>query len=179
MNAAQEFLAEFRTQRDFKSATALLAKDTQLRTAIFEEIASEQYPFPEYSSWIAYHFFDKHPELMSKELFELMFRTLLSTNNHSVQRNLSNALVYAPFSCSENGELLDKLFQFLHDSEALPALKYHALRMIEKHYLETYPELVRELRTVFEVISTHPKASMQAMSRNFEKRYRKHPYYEY
>lgn len=179
MNAAQEFLTEFRVQRDFKSATVLLAKNAPLRTAIFEEIASDQYPFPEYSSWIAYHFFEKHPELMTKELFEGMVRTLLNTNNHSVQRNLSNTLVYAPFSCSENGELLDKLFLFLHDSEALPALKYHALRMIEKHYLETYPELVRELRTVFEVISTHPKASMQAMSRNFEKRYRKHPYYEY
>lgn len=179
MNTAQEFLTEFKTQRDFKSATKLLKKDEQLRSAIFQEIASDQYPFPEYSSWIAYHFFEKHPELMNQELFELMIQTLLQTTNHSVQRNLSNTLVYAPFPCSENGELLDKLFLFLHDPEALPALKFHALRMIEKHYLEAYPELVRELRTIFEVISTHPKSSMQAMARNFEKKYRKHPYYEY
>ncbi|MNJ84558.1 hypothetical protein D3C87_20150 [compost metagenome] len=179
MNAAQEFLTEFKTHRNFKSATTLLAKDEQLRTAIFEEIASDQYPFPEYSSWIAYHFFERKRKLMTRELFDLMVHTLINTSNHSVQRNLSNTLVYSPFPCSENGELLDKLFLFLHDSEALPALKYHALRMIEKHYLKAYPELVRELRTVFEVISTHPKPSMQAMARNFEKKYRKHPYYEY
>lgn len=177
MNAAQEFLTEFKSQRDFKSASVLLANDPAFRSAVFEEIASTQYPFPEYASWIAYHFFEKHPELMSRELCDLMVHTLIHTTNHSVQRNLANTLVYAPFPCSENGELLDKLFHFLHDPEALPALKYHALRMLEKHYLKAYPELIRELRTVFEVIATHPKTSMQAMARNFEKKYRKHPHY--
>lgn len=177
MNEAQAFLTEFKNQRDFKSATALLAKDSAFRTALFNEIASEQYPFPEYASWIAYHFFEKHPELMTPELYERMVHTLIHTTNHSVQRNVCNTLVYAPYSCSENGALLDKLFYFLHDPQALPALKYHALRMLEKHYLKAYPELVRELKTVFEVIAVHPKASMQAMARNFEKRYRKHPHY--
>lgn len=179
MNTAQEFLTEFKTHRDFQSGTALLAKDEHLRKAIFEEIASEVYPFPEYSSWIAIHFFEKHPELMTREQFDLMVSVLLQTKNHSVQRNLSNALVCAPFDCSENGALLDLMIDFLHQSEALPALKYHALRMIEQHFLPAYPELMRELRTLFEVISNHPKKSMQAMARNFEKKYRKHPYYEY
>lgn len=178
MNQAQEFLTEFKTHRDFKSGTALLAKDKDLRTAIFKEIENEKYPFPEYASWIAVHFFEKHPELMSQEQFNSMVSTLIRTSNHSVQRNLSNALVYAPFNCSENGKLLDLLIDFLHQSEALPALKYHALRMIEKHFLPAYPELMRELRTVFEVLSNHPKSSMQAMARNFTKKYRKHPYYE-
>jgi hypothetical protein len=177
MSLACDFLIEFRQTRDFKQIIPLLVKDETLRTAIFNEITSEIYPFPEYSSWIAIHFFDKHPELMTRSQCDLMIQTLLKTANHSVQRNLANALVNAPFPCSENGELLDKLFQFLHQPEALPALKYHSLRMIEKHYLPHYPELVRELKTVFEIISIHPKPSMQAMARNFEKKYRKHPFY--
>lgn len=177
MNEAQAYLTEFKKQRDFKSATALLATDDVFRSILFAEIASSEYPFPEYASWIAYHFFEKHPELMTRELYELMVHTLITTSNHSVQRNLCNTLVYAPFPCFENGELLDKLFHFLHDPQALPALKYHALRMLEKHYLIPYPELIRELKTVFEVIATHPKASMKAMARDFEKKYRKHPHY--
>lgn len=178
MNQAQEFLTEFKTQRDFKSACELLAKDEEFRTVLFKEIENEEYPFPEYASWIALHFFEKHPGLMTKNQFDSMTSVLMHTKNHSVQRNLSNALVNAPFDCSENGELLDLLIGFLHQSEALPALKYHSLRMIEQHFLPAYPELMRELRTLFEVLSNHPKKSMQAMSRNFQKKYRKHPYYE-
>lgn len=179
MNAAQEFLIDFKSTRNFVEAVPFLVKEKDLRTAIFEEIESDDYPFPEYASWIAVHFFEKHPDLMTRIQFDSMVVVLIRTRNHSVQRNLANALVNAPFDCSENGELLDVVIDFLHQSEALPALKYHALRMIEKQYLPAYPELIRELRTLFEVIANHPKKSMQAMARNFEKKYRKHPYYEY
>lgn len=178
MDSAQAFLIDFKSSRNFAEAAKLLEKETELRNAIFKEIESEEYPFPEYASWIAVHFFEKHPELMTRNQFDSMVSVLIKTKNHSVRRNLSNALVNAPFDCSENGELLDLMIDFLYQPEALPALKFHALRMIEKHFLPAYPELMRELKTLFEVISNHPKKSMQAMSRNFEKKYRKHPYYE-
>lgn len=179
MTLAQTFLNDFKSTRNFTEVIPFLVKDEELRTAVFEAVESEEYPFPEYASWIAVHFFEKHPNLMTRKQFDSMVSVLIRTKNHSVQRNLSNALVNAPFDCSENGELLDVLIDFLHQSEALPALKFHALRMIEQHFLPTYPELMRELRTLFEVISNHPKKSMQAMARNFEKKYHKHPYYEY
>lgn len=179
MNSAQAFLIDFKSSRNFAETVPLLAKDKELRNRIFKEIENEEYPFPEYASWIAVHFFEKHPDLMDRQQFDSMVSVLMNTSNHSVQRNLTNALVSAPFDCSENGELLDLLIGFLHQSEALPALKFHALRMIEHHFLPAYPELVRELRTLFEVISVHPKPSMQAMARNFEKKYCKHPYYEH
>lgn len=177
MNPAKTFLNDFKTTRNFAQVIPFLVKEEALRSAVFKEIECEEYPFPEYASWIAIHFFEKHPDLMTREQFDSMVAVLLKTKNHSVQRNLSNALVNAPFDCSENGELLDLLIDFLHQSEALPALKFHALRMIEHHFLPAYPELIRELKTLFEVISNHPKKSMQAMARNFEKKYRKHPYY--
>lgn len=179
MNSAQAFIIDFKSSRNFAEAVPLLVKESELRNAIFKEIKSEEYPFPEYASWIAIHFFEKHPDLMTRQQFESMVSVLMCTSNHSVQRNLTNALVYAPFDCSENGGLLDLLIDFLHQAEALSALKHHALRMIERHFLPTYPELLGELRTVFEVISVHPKPSMQAMARNFEKKYRKHPFYEH
>lgn len=179
MNSAQAFLIDFKSSRNFAEAVPLLAKEKKLRNNVFKEIENDAYPFPEYASWIAVHFFEKHPDLMDRQQFDSMVSVLMNTSNHSVQRNLTNALVNAPFDCSENGELLDLLIGFLHQSEALPALKHHALRMIEQHFLPAYPELIRELRTLFEVISVHPKPSMQAMARNFEKKYRKHPYYEH
>lgn len=178
MNLAKTFLSDFKSSRNFLEVVPFLVKDEALRFAIFEEIECEAYPFPEYASWIAVHFFEKHPNLMTQEQFNVMVSVLTKTKNHSLQRNLSNALVNAPFDCSENGELLDVLIDFLHQSEALPALKHHALRMIETHFLPVYPELMQELKMVFEVISNHPKKSMQAMSRNFEKKYHKHPYYD-
>lgn len=179
MSAAQTFLTEFKSTRNFNEANSLLVANEALRTAVFEQIATTEYPFPEYASWIAVHFFEKYPELMTRSQFDLLVSVLLQTSNHSVQRNVTNALVSAPFDCSENGELLDLLITFLYQSETLPALKFHALRMIEQHFLPAYPELMRELCTLFAVIANHPKKSMQAMARNFEKKYRKHPFYEH
>lgn len=173
----KQFLLEFKSARDFTSAIPILVGDEEFRDALFREVANTEYPFPEYSSWIAIHFFEKYPQLMSHKQYELLLNVLLKTENHTVQRNLTNVLVNHPFDCSENAELLDKCFQFLLDSEALPALKHHAFRLIEKHYLPAFPELVRELKPIFELMSTHPKKSMQSMARNFAKKYMKHPYY--
>jgi hypothetical protein len=177
VDSAKIVLSEFKSSRNFKEVIPLLVKEEALRFAIFEEIECEEYPYPEYASWIAVHFFEKHPKLMTRNQFDSMVSVLMRTKNHSLQRNLSNALVYSPFDCSDNGELLDLMIDFLHQSEALPALKYHALRMIEQHFLPTYPELMWELKTIFEVLSNHPKKSIQAMARNFEKKHRKHPAY--
>lgn len=178
MDQAKTVLSDFKSSRNFQEMVPLLVKDEAMRNAIFKEIECEEYPYPEYASWIAVHFFEKHPNLMTRSQFDSMVSVLMKTKNHSLQRNLSNALVYSPFDCSENGELLDLMIDFLHQSEALPALKYQALRMIEQHFLPAYPELMRELKTLLELLSNHPKKSMQAMARNFEKKYRKHPYYE-
>lgn len=173
----KQFLLEFKSTRDFKAVIPMLVGNSDFRDALFREVAGTEYPFPEYSSWIAIHFFEKHPDLMSHEQCELMLNVLLKTENHTLQRNLTNALVYQPFDCSENAGLLDKCFEFLLQPEALPALKHHAFRLIEKHYLPVFPELVRELKPIFELMSTHPKKSMQSMARNFAKNYKKHPYY--
>lgn len=169
--SARDFLVEFRSTRDFKTTIPVLLENEQLRNEVFRCIGSTEYPLPEYGSWLAIHFFQKHPKLFSKEICDFMIDILLKTENHSVQRNICTILWNYKLDLSENTELLDKFFDFLINPESLPALRIHALKNIEIHYLKKYPELLNELFSVMEMLQEQTLPSMQSMIRNFNKKY--------
>lgn len=172
--SARDFLLEFKNTRDFKVSNRLLYNDAAFREELFEQVTSDEYPFPEYSSWIAIHFFKRHPKFFSEEFCTDFIRVLFKTDNHTVQRNLCAVLVFYKGNLSENVELLDKLFFFLTDKETLPALRVHALRNLEKHFLKRYPELIAEISSAFELLEEYQQPSIRAMIRNFRKKHKLH-----
>src|SRR6218665_3101842 len=108
----QEFLLDFRKTRDFKIVIPLLEGNENFRNKVFEQVGAKEYPFPEYSSWIAIHFFQKHPKLFTENWCSFFIEILLKTHNHSMQRNICTTLFHYKGDLSENTELLDKLFDF-------------------------------------------------------------------
>lgn len=172
MSSVTDFLLDFKSHRDFKTTIPLLEKDNSLRNAVFQEIAGETYPFPEYSSWIAIHFFEKNPTMFTTEICDFLIEVLLRTTNHTVQRNICTTLTHFKGDLSERTDLLDKLFFFLSETETLPALRIHALRNIEQHYLKKYPELLSEILSVLELLEQHEFPSVRSMIRNFYKKYK-------
>ncbi len=177
MTETEKFLEEFRKTREFKVILPVLKSDENLRVALFNEIKSIQYPFPEYSSWIAIHYFNAFPEDFTSEWIETCIETILKTSNHTVQRNLISSIGQAPIKISERGDVLDRLIHFIMDPEALPALKLHSIRAVEFHFIPTYPELIRELKSIFELLENDPKKSIQMMCRAFHKKYKNHEQY--
>ena len=171
--SGKEFVLEFRNSRDFPQAIALMEKDERLRNEIFEAVLEKEYPLPEYSAWLAGHFFMKNKKLLTDYWCNFFVDELLRTENHTTQRNISMILNHFKGDLSERSDLLDKLFEFLTHPDSLPALRIHALRNIEIHYLKKYPELLNELFSAMEMLQEQTLPSVKAMIRNFNKKYRK------
>lgn len=172
MEDALAYLRDFRTTRDFATAIPQLLNDEPLRNAVFAQIANPEYPYPEYSSWLAIHFLEKNPQLFTEELCAFMIAELLKTQNHSMQRNICTILWHYKGDLSENTALLDLFFHFLTHSDTLPALRIHALKNIEIHYLKPYPELMTEILSAFELLDEYPQPSIRSMIRNFRKKHK-------
>ncbi len=172
MSSVTDFLLDFKSHRDFKKTIPLLVENDSLRNAVFNEISSETYPFPEYSSWIAIHFFEKYPAYFTREKCDFLIEILLKTKNHTVQRNICTVLWHFKGDLTERTDLLDKLFFFLAETDSLPALRIHALKNIELHYLKKYPELLTEVFSVLELLEQHDLPSIRSMIRNFYKKYK-------
>lgn len=171
--SGKEFVLEFRSTRDFDQAIALMETSERLRQEIFQTVMEKEYPLPEYSAWLAAHFFMKNKLMLTDYWCNFFVDELLRTDNHTSQRNLSMILNHFKGDLSERSDLLDKLFEFLTHPDSLPALRIHALRNIEKHYLKKYPELLNELFSAMEMLQEQTLPSMKSMLRNFNKKYRK------
>lgn len=173
MNEARLFLDDFRVHRDFKKVNRILAKDHALRDAVFAEISKEVYPYSEHASWISVHYFKRFRKELEGELFQLILQEFLQTNNHTLQRNLCSVLVFTKVDLAQTDYLLEHIFKLLEDSEALPALKCQLYRLLDKHYLKRYPELLPELNQILETWRENKKPSLMATIKKFEKKYGK------
>lgn len=172
MSIARDFLDDFKTHRGFKKVLPKLKADAELRNAVFGEIEKDEYPYSDHASWIAIHFFE-HTRADFSEWRDQFIEIIKTTKNHSIQRNLTHIFAYVKPQVSENGDLLDKLFFFVQSSDSLPALKVNAFKAIEKQYLKKYPELLMELKHLIDLHENDDRPSIQALRRNFLKKYHK------
>ena len=156
-------------------STAILSElnnDPVFREGLLHEIEGNEYPFPEYASWIAQHFFKKYPEFLP-DWIPLIRKVLLETSNHSVQRNLTHVFLNNTLPLSDDGELLNLFLTFLASPEALPALKYSAFRSIEKQYFKQYPELIPEVGQLLFLHKEDTRPSILSLRRYFNKHYKR------
>jgi len=166
------FLDTFKRTRDFKSVLPILLEDSGFRNHLFKQIASNQYPYSEYASWIAQHFFEKHPNLF--ESWIEPFKTIILTvENSSVQRNLLHIFATIKVSTEEDGLFLNQLIDLLKKNESPPALKVNAFKSIEKQYFKFYPELISEISLLMDLHREDTRPSIQSLRRYFQKQYSK------
>lgn len=176
MAAIHDFLDEFKVHRDFSQVLPRLVNDERFRAELFAQIEPNTYPYAEYASWIAVHFFQKHPNFLKPWIPQFQ-QILHTTKNHSVQRNLVSVFIYCKTDISDNGAFLDLLFGLLESNDSLPALKVNACKVIETQYLAAHPELLHELQALVALHEDDKRPSIASMVRNFHKRYAKHTSY--
>lgn len=167
----KERIQAFRKERQFTGIISEMIEDPVFRYDLLQEIACNEYPFPEYASWIAQHFFKQYPELLP-DWIPFVRKVLLETTNHSVQRNLAHLFLNEPLPVSDDGELLNLFLSFLESPQALPALKYSAFRSIEKQYFAKYPELIPEVGELLFMHKEDLRPSIQSLRRYYNKQYK-------
>jgi hypothetical protein len=151
MKAARELITIIRANqetRDFKYYAALVAAQKNLIPDLLTLCLDKEYPFPQYSSWLLAHVAGKHTELLTEfqpQLIDIVFQS----PDQSVQRNISGALLNFPRIAYKEGEWLELLFHFLQDPQFKVALKSYSMQLIVG-FLEDYPELKGELKSILE-----------------------------
>jgi hypothetical protein len=168
--AIKETIYLFRKHRRFEEIIPEMYNDVLFRNAILQVIQWKQYPFPEYASWIAQHFFKQHPECLL-EWIPFIKDLLLRTENHAVQRNLTHVFINDRLPIDEDGALLKLFLSFLENPDSLPALKYSAFRAIEKQYFHMYPELIPEVGHLLFLHQEDRKPSIESMRSYYRKKY--------
>lgn len=172
----KERIQAFRKERRFDTILSEMKNDPALRDGIIRECADNEYPFPEYASWIAQHFFKQHPVFLP-EWIPFIKEILLKTTNHSVQRNLTHVFIHESLSIGDDGELLDLFLSFLETPDALPALKYAAFRSLEKQYFSLYPELIPEVGHLLFIHKEDQRPSILSLRRYFNKKYKQYAHF--
>jgi hypothetical protein len=170
MSDVLAFLDAFKKERDFKAAFPLLINDERFRNELFSQIATNVYPYAEYASWLAQHFFEAYPSYFGTWVGPFK-QILFATENHTVQRNLIHIFIFNKAPLEEDGEFLERLIGFVRSTDSLPALKVNAFKAIETQYLGAYPELITEMQLLMELHREDSRPSVQSLIRYFHNRY--------
>lgn len=166
------FLDQFKRERNFTYVLPQMNEHPEFRSALLHQIERNVYPYSEYASWIAQHFFKTYPHYF--EEWVSFFKTIiLQTSNHSIQRNVTHLFMDNKVAIEEDGELLDCFLKTLVASDSLPALKMTSFRAIERQYFKAYPELINEVALIMELHKEDKRPSIQSIRRYFYKKYSK------
>lgn len=164
------FLDEFKRERNFISVLPQMQEHPEFRSALLHQIERNVYPYSEYASWIAQHFFKAYPQYF--EEWVPFFKTIvLQTPNHSIQRNVTHLFMDNKVALEEDGELLDHFLKTFASPDSLPALKLTSFRSIERQYFKAYPELISEVALIMELHKEDKRPSIQSIRRYFYKKY--------
>ena len=106
------------------------------------------HPYPEYASWLLLNVCKKRHALIEPYIHQIIDRVLLSPNQ-SVLRNLTSLLNYFPVGSYREGELLDKLLEFIRNDSNKVALFVYAIYLLAKFTIK-YPEIKPEILGVIE-----------------------------
>lgn len=148
MENTEELIVAFRNDRDIPKFVARSLVNEKTIPELIDFTMHEKYPFPQYSSWILIHVTEKHLEKIQPYHHQLI-DTFLMLKDPSAQRNIANCLIKMPFTSYREGELLDRLFDFLLDPNSKVALKVYAMYLIVD-FIRIYPELEGELLAILE-----------------------------
>lgn len=103
----------------------------------------------------------RNPELLNK-YYDLLIKELHNDNNHdAVIRNILRALQYTAIPKKHQGKILNRCFEFLHDSNRPIAI--HAFSMTVAYNLsKEYPDIIPELRTSIELLMPNGSAGIKS-----------------
>ena len=146
MEKTKQMLLDFKGNRDYKMFSKLAIQNEEHLGNLLELCLTIKYPFTQYSSWLLSHVAENHREFLLPFHQDLIL-VFLKCTDHSTQRNLGNTLLKLPETNYKSDEMLERLFNFLQNSDTKVALKAYAMYLLIP-LVKPYPELIRELKLV-------------------------------
>ncbi len=139
-----------------------------VETLIKYAASNEDYPLPDYSSWVVTHLVKNFPGQM-KDHQPQMIDAFLESGNQTVLRNLSAGFILLPLTEYREGELYDNLLKHLMNPDDKVALHVNCIYKLIQ-FARKYPELIPEMESVVDIRTEQNKqASLLSVSKKFRK----------
>jgi hypothetical protein len=150
---AKNLILENKKTRGFpKLAEVFIAEPNKLPGLICLMGEEYKYPFPEYSSWLLTHIAKKNKEILYTHLDTLVDH-LLNTKNESARRNVLGAICHFPLTDYEEGQLLNKLLEWISNPTTKPAIVMYSLEKLVQ-FCQKYPEIKIEIEAILNFLDT-------------------------
>lgn len=123
------------------------------------------HPYPAYASWMISNISKVKPDLLF-EFQDQLVDLVLTSSNQSVLRNSVQTLINLPLPDHREGELLDRLLQFIKDDSNKVALFVYSIYLLAKFTLK-YPEIKQEIQAIIGSKPENMKPAMRIGIRNY------------
>lgn len=163
MNETKELILSFQKNRDYSYFTKLAISRSNCIDELINLCYSNEFPFPNYSSWLLAQITDRYTE-KTLPFHTKLIDCVLTSNNETVQRNILHALLVFPLSNYKDGEMLDFLFRQLNSTSTKVGIRVYSMYMIS-NFCKIYPELKNELLQSLSIENSHYTPAYHAAKR--------------
>jgi uncharacterized membrane protein len=131
---------------------------------IIDIVYNGKAPLPQRASWIISSVSEKHPELVTPYVPQLI-DTVKSFKIDGIKRNIQNALTKQSIPEDYQAKTIDICFEFMLDPKETVAVKVLSMQIIA-NLCKVYPELIPELKAAIDDQLPKTTAAFHARARH-------------
>ncbi len=140
-----------------------------VETLLKYSASTEEYPLPDYSSWVVTHLVKNFPNQMLSYQ-PLLIDAFLQSTNQTVLRNISVGFIHQPLIDYKEGELYDTLIRHLLNNENKVALHVNCIYKLIQ-FATKHPDLIEEINSCIDILLENNKqASLVSVCKKFKKK---------
>lgn len=153
MELRKEILAA-RYKEDSLAIAGWIGNDAKRFAQLMQLFLEDEYRVVQRSAWIISMVSDKHPELLTPHLPEMIARMETGGLPSAVKRNVLRVLQDRTLPPELHGPLMNACFQYLEDPKEMIAIKAFSMTILS-NLAVTYPEIKNEIRILLEDLLEH------------------------
>lgn len=141
---------------------------TVLKQIVNVSVSQNDYPFPEYASWILTHVVKKKAELL-QPYYNQLVDCVFDSDNQTVLRNILNCITYLKVTNYREAHFIDLLISNISNTQNKVALQVYSIYVLIQ-FVSIYPELKTEVEEVILLSEKGKTPAFFAAKRNFLKK---------
>jgi hypothetical protein len=163
MNYEEQLLVEH-SRNNTDLITKAIGGSSKEFKKIIDIIYHGKAPLPQRASWIISSVSEKHPELITPYVPQLI-DTVKSFKIDGIKRNIQNALTRQTIPENYQAKTIDICFEFMLDPKETVAVKVLSMQIIA-NLCKVYPELIPELKAAIDDQLPKTTAAFHARARH-------------
>ncbi|NLR69167.1 hypothetical protein HGH92_33020 [Chitinophaga varians] len=128
--------------------------DAKRFSQLMQLFLEDEYRVVQRSAWIISLVAEKHSELMTPHLPEMVARMETAGLPSAVKRNVLRVMQHMPLPPELHGPVMNACFQYLEDPKEMIAIKAFSMTILS-NLAQAYPDIKNEIRILLEDLLEH------------------------